>query len=111
MDSRTAWVPVLWHFEVGNLLVQAERRGRVTEAACAEFIDTISALPIDTDTEMHGRAMGHVRVLARRHGLTVYDAAYLDLAVRRGIALATRDRDLIRAGKAAGVEVIELGMA
>ncbi len=108
MERRTAWVPILWHFEVANLLMQAERRGRATEAGCADFIDTLNALPIETEVAMHGRVFGHVRMLARRHGLTVYDAAYLDVAIQRRIPLATRDRALARAARAAGVAVIEL---
>lgn len=107
MDRRTAWVPCLWQFEVTNLLTQAERRRRVTEHACAAFIDILNALPIDTDLDGPARALGPIRNLARAHNLTLYDATYLDLAMRRMLPLATRDRDLQRAATAAGVTLLQ----
>ena len=107
MDRRTTWVPGLWHFEVANLLTQAERRRRVTEQACAALIDILNALPIDTDLDPPARALGPIRNLARAHNLTPYDAAYLDLAMRRMLPLATRDRDLQRAATAAGIMLLQ----
>jgi predicted nucleic acid-binding protein len=107
LDCRTAWVPGLCHFEVANLLTQAEHRSRMTEQTCAEFIDILSALPIETDLDAPPRALGPIRNLARAHNLTSYDAAYLDLAMRRMLPLATRDRDLQRAATAAGITLLQ----
>ncbi|MBV8458304.1 MAG: type II toxin-antitoxin system VapC family toxin [Acetobacteraceae bacterium] len=107
MDCRTAWVPGVWHFEVANLLTQAERRGRVTEQSCATFIDILNALPIEIDVDPYARALGPIRNLARVHNLMPYDAAYLDLALRRMLPLATRDRHLQRAATAAAIVLLQ----
>jgi len=107
MTQRTAIVPGLWHFETASLLLNAERRGRISQSECAAFIDTLMRLPIETDPESASRAHGPVLALARAHDLTPYDGAYLDLAVRRVLPLATRDRDLIRAAHQCGVALIE----
>lgn len=107
LDRRSAWVPYLWHFEVANLLTQAERRRRITEQACAAFVDILKALPIETDFDAPARALGPVRGLARARNLTPYDAAYLDLAMRRLLPLATRDRDLQRVALSAGIALLQ----
>lgn len=107
MTHRTAAVPGLWHFETASLLLHAERRGRISEPDCAAFIDTLLRLPIETDAESEPRAHGPILTLARAHDLTPYDAAYLDLAIRRSLPLATRDQDLVRAARQCGVALIE----
>jgi predicted nucleic acid-binding protein len=107
MDRRTSWVPYLWHFEVANLLTQAEWRARVTEPSCAAFIDVLNTLPVETDLDAPARALGPIQSLARAHNLTCFDAAYLDLAIRRMLPLATRDHDLQRAATAAGIALLQ----
>jgi predicted nucleic acid-binding protein len=101
--SATAVVPALWHLEVANVLLVGERRKRATTAKVAQFLTLLRALPITTDGETHSRAWTDTLNLARTHGLSAYDAAYLELAVRRGLPLATLDNELKAAAKAAGV--------
>lgn len=98
-------VPLLWHAECANLLVTAERRGRVTADQRTELLELLGALPTETDPETD-RIRGPIVRLAMEQRLTVYDAIYLDLARHRGLKLATRDKDLIRAAQATGVELI-----
>jgi predicted nucleic acid-binding protein len=94
-----AMVPNLWHLEVANVLRQAERRGRITAAQVNAGLEALSELPIHTNTETAARAFRDVVALARAHDLTTYDAAYLELALRSGVPLATRDRALLAAAR------------
>jgi predicted nucleic acid-binding protein len=99
-----AWVvPTLWHLEVANALGLAERRGLITPELSRMFLERLDALPIETDPEqLSGRRDGRL-ALARRHGISVYDATYLELCLRLGASLATHERCLIDAAQAAGV--------
>jgi predicted nucleic acid-binding protein len=106
LPHREVLVPLLWHAESANLLLTAERRGRVPSERASELLELLTDLPIETDTET-ARIRGPVFRLARAQGLTVYDAIYLDLAVRRGIGLATRDKDLRRAATAMNLVLVE----
>ena len=106
LTERKAIVPTLWHAECANLLLVAERRKRITPARCAELLDLFDILPLETVDESE-RMRGPVMRLARAHRLTIYDATYLDLAIQRGIELATRDADLRRASRSAGVTLID----
>jgi predicted nucleic acid-binding protein len=98
-----AHAPGLWRFELCNVLVVSERRGRITERDTAQFLQAVSCLPIRLDMDAPEPEL--VR-MARDHGLSVYDAAYLELAARRNLPLATLDNRLARACRAAGVAVI-----
>lgn len=100
-----AVVPGLWHLEVANVLLQAEKRGRITAADIAMRLELIAELPIDTDNETAARAWREILALARAEGLTTYDAVYLELAIRRGLPLLTRDQALIAAAQRTGVAV------
>lgn len=100
------FVPSHWALEVANGLLVAERRKRLSRADVAEAADVLGQLPIETDAETGRRAIGETAALARQYGLTVYDAAYLELALRHGAALATSDAALARAARRAGLEVI-----
>ncbi|MBN9562757.1 MAG: type II toxin-antitoxin system VapC family toxin [Alphaproteobacteria bacterium] len=101
-----AIVPMLWHLEIGNVLLQAERRGRVSSADLSARLELLAALPITTDDQTSSRALREVLSLARAETLTTYDAAYLELAVRRRLPVATKDRPLQRAAKRVGIDVI-----
>jgi predicted nucleic acid-binding protein len=94
-------VPAHWRLEVGNALLMAERRGRIRAGRVDAVWRLLAALPIEVDAETNARAWEGAAELARRHGLTLYDAAYLELAARRRLPLATFDGALVRA---AGVE-------
>ena len=98
-----AVVPQLWGLEVCNVLLVAQRKGRISEAQSARFLALLHQLPIRTDPS--GTALAEVLALGSRHGLTAYDAAYLALAERHAAALATLDADLREAATAAGVEL------
>lgn len=103
----SAVVPGLFALEVTNVLLGAERRGRITPAESARFLRLLEALPIEVDAETPARATRDVLVLARAEGLSSYDAAYLELAVRHGVPLATRDAALAEAARRVGVDVVE----
>ena len=100
------FVPSHWALEVTNGLLMAERRKRISQADAAEAAEVLGQLPIEIDGETGRRAAGPTAGLARQYGLTVYDAACLELALRRGAALATSDAALKKAARKAGVEVI-----
>ncbi len=101
-----ALVPSLWHLELGNVMIQAERRGRILPADVAIRLGLISELPIVTDDQTPIRALHEILTLARTEGLTTYDAAYLELAIRRGLPLATNDKRLRNAGINMGVHIL-----
>ena len=92
-----ALAPALLFFEVRNVLLVNERRGRLTEAQSAEFLRALSRLPIRIDQSPDET---HLMMLARRHRLTVYDAAYLELALRERLSLVTLDARLDAAKRA-----------
>jgi predicted nucleic acid-binding protein len=100
----TAIVPAQWELEVSNVLLMAERRSRLTEAQSARFVTLLGQLPIHVDSA--SVELGGVLATGRRHVLTAYDAAYLVLAEREGVRLATMDAKLRKAAQDAGVAVI-----
>jgi predicted nucleic acid-binding protein len=106
LAERRAVVPRLWHAETTNLLLMAERRHRIKPERCEELLELFASLPIDTQDESD-RLRGPVIRVARAHRLSVHDAVCLDLAMDRGLALATRDVALQKAARAEGVVLIE----
>jgi predicted nucleic acid-binding protein len=105
VKTRGAVVPSLWHLELANVLLLAERRGRTVVGGAAARMELLAQLPIATDTETAVRAWRETLVLARSERLTTYDAAYLELAARRGVPLATKDQELLDAATRIGVQV------
>lgn len=105
-EDSSLWIPSLWWYEVANAVVMACRRKRVTEAQGAQAMELLSSLPLQSESPPGPAAAARLVYLANRHGLSVYDAAYLELAERRGVALATYDQDLLKAARAAGVETL-----
>ncbi len=101
-----AVVPSLFRIEIGNMLRNAERRGRCNETYVARSFDRLSRLAIAIDQETDSHAWVATMALARQHDLTLYDAAYLELALRLGRPLATCDTALIKAGARCGVQVL-----
>jgi predicted nucleic acid-binding protein len=99
-------VPSLWRLEVANVLRSAVRRGRCDEAYVDRMIDRLSQLPIGIDGETDHHAWTDTLSLARRYALTVYDAAYLELALRLRQPLATCDSELIVAAGQRNVPVL-----
>jgi predicted nucleic acid-binding protein len=100
-----AIVPSIWVLEVANGLLVAERRGRLRRADTVEFVALLGGLPILIDRAEPDRALGEILPLAREQNLSSYDAAYLDLAMREGLPLATLDESLRQAAQAVGVAI------
>ena len=109
LANEAASVPVIWHLEVANVLALSERRQRITPAGGTEFIAMLETLTIVIDDETPSRAFGRVLDLAREERLTAYDAAYLELAMRLGLPLASKDGDLCDAAERLGVSVLRAG--
>jgi len=103
LKDAEAIAPALWWFEIRNALVISERRKRITPAQTAQILTHLGELPLRLDPTPDSRT---VMELARTHGLTVYDAAYLELAVRLMVPLATLDRALRAAAPKAGVALL-----
>jgi predicted nucleic acid-binding protein len=101
-NGAKGWVPALWHLELGNVLLGAKRRQRIDQAGIAKFLSTLFAFDIEVDEETITAAWPKTLSLAESHALSVYDAAYLELALRRGLPLATLDQALRRAMHQAG---------
>ena len=104
--EASAWVPCLWPLEVANVLVVAERRGRLAETDWRRFLDLLSGLPIVVADAPPLTRTSALVALARDHDLSAYDAAYLDLAAREGIPLASRDGALVGAANRLGVPLL-----
>jgi predicted nucleic acid-binding protein len=104
LAEASAIVPSLWPLEVANGALVGERSKRTAEVKVMQFLTLLKSLPITTDDETAARAWQETVQLARSHNLSVYDAAYLELAMRRGLPLATLDEDLEAAAAAVGVE-------
>ncbi len=100
-----AWVPSIWPLEVANALLMAERRRRLTRAEVENFLSLLQELPIQVEGETILRVWGEILPLAREERLSVYDAAYLNLAMRLGLPLATLDQALRKAARNCGVLV------
>jgi len=101
--AARAALPVIWPLEVANAVLMGERRQRSTEAQAARWLTYLAYLPISVDDGTNDRAWGEVLSLARAHRLSAYDAACLELALRRGLPLATLDGKLKAAASALGV--------
>jgi len=101
-----AWVPGLWRWEIANVLQLNVRRGRHGGDFRDAALASLALLPVKVDAETDRQAWGSALLLAEHHGLTVYDAAYLEIASRRKIALATLDRALRAAAGSEGVQLL-----
>jgi predicted nucleic acid-binding protein len=101
-----AVAPQLWPIEALNGLLTAERRGRIEREVRKRLAGFLQELPIKIDDETARRSWTTTAHLAEQHRLTAYDATYLELAMRRGVPLATSDTALIAAAKVAGVQLL-----
>lgn len=105
MSSAIACVPCVWALEVANVLLVGECRGRLTEADVSGFLTRVRAMSIEQEPALDSERANAVLSLARRYGLSAYDAAYLELAIRLDVPLATLDSKLLEAAKSAGVSL------
>ena len=101
-----AVVPALWRLEIANGLLVAMRRKRIDRSQRGTAIQSLRNLPLEVDQETDGRAWTDTLRLADLHGLTIYDATYLELALRRSQPLATLDRELMEAARESGVSLL-----
>jgi predicted nucleic acid-binding protein len=106
LQDTGAQVPSLWHLEAANVMVKSLRLDKITQAQASTFVALLEALDIGTDVETSLRALHDTLDLARRYSLSAYDAAYLELALRKGLPLATLDLALSAAAQQAGVPLL-----
>ena len=106
LEAVHAVAPALWPFEVASVLSAAERRGRMNASAQADFLERLWRLPITIEHRPSVWLAQQILPLARTYHLSAYDAAYLELAIREGLPLATLDDDLRRAAVGAGVTLV-----
>jgi predicted nucleic acid-binding protein len=106
MRTSAAIVPAIWPLEVANVLLISERRQRLTQAQMTQFTELLQALAITIEAGATMETLGSVMALGRRYNLPSYDASYLELAMRHGLPLATRDARLRAAAMRAGVPLL-----
>jgi predicted nucleic acid-binding protein len=107
LSGTEAIVPAIWPLEVANVLLVAERRKRLKKADTARFAELLCGLPIVVEWMNSESVLTRVLDNGREFRLSSYDAAYLELAMRQGLALATRDKALRAAAKKGGVRLFE----
>lgn len=100
------WVPALWWYEVGNALLAAQRHKRLAEADRLRALELYGHLPLHTDAILTAASVERFQALAQTYALSVYDAAYLELAQRKDLDLATLDQPLMAAARRAGVRLV-----
>lgn len=104
LETMSGFVPQLWHFEMRNILLTARRRQRITVDGLKDRLAALIDLPLETDREP---ALDEALALAEKHGLTFYDALYLELARRLRAKLASLDAALLRAARGEALSVID----
>jgi len=104
----TALAPPFWPHEVLNALLVGEKRKRISKELVRSFLDDLATLPVALEQFPTAVVLDRIQRLSREHGLTAYDAAYLDLALDSGLPLATLDEDLVRACKKARVRLVQV---
>jgi len=105
--DNAALAPSIWPLEVGNVLLVAERRNRISQPDSMRFLELLSSLPIKIESFSEQRMFEAVLNLARNLGLSSYDASYLDLAMQTGLKLATLDQSLRKAADRCGVATFQ----
>ena len=107
-QGDTAVAPSFWPHEVLNALLAGEKRKRISKELTQLFLDDLAKLPITLEAAPARIVFDRIQTLSRTHGLTSYEAAYLDLALTNGLALATLDEALLRACEKAGATVVRI---
>ena len=102
-----AVVPALWLYEVANVVELAVRRGRIPKETAEAFLHSLADLPIEVENPSRSQVFLTVRALAGQYQLTAYDAAYLELAIRHQLPIASLDKALSRAALAAGLNSVQ----
>jgi predicted nucleic acid-binding protein len=107
LEQATVYVPAIWPLEVSNVLLVAERRKRLSQSDSSRFISLLLELPIIVEPESPERMLSEILALAREYKLSSYDASYLDLAMRKGLPIATTDKNIISAAKRSRVPILK----
>jgi predicted nucleic acid-binding protein len=105
-NAAEALTPAMWPMEVANALLMAERRKRITDSQLTDLLRRISALAILVEPVQTKDVFEQILPVARRHGLSQYDAAYVELALRQSLPLATLDEELRRAAKRSDISLL-----
>jgi len=105
LNGRAILVPALWAIEITNALLVAQRRKRVAQPEVRRFVELLRELTVVVDSQAVADTVSNILPLGREYQLSAYDAAYLDVAMRHSIPLATLDGNLRKAGRKAGVEI------
>jgi predicted nucleic acid-binding protein len=106
--NARAVAPIIWPLEVSNALISAVRRERIDELIANRIRNTLDQLPVDIDSEVAVASLGQrILRLGIEHGLSAYDASYLELAIRRGLPIATQDQKLVQAAADTSVHVLQ----
>ncbi len=108
LEGLTVLVPAIWPLEITNALLVGGRRKRIKQPEVRRFVELLKVLSIVEDTQPAGDTISSVLPLAREYDLSAYDAAYLDVAVRHEIPLATLDAALQKAVRAAGIRIFKV---
>ena len=103
LEGQAVLVPTVWSLEIANALLVGERQKRLGQPEVLRFLTLLESLPVVEDTQTSPERVRNVLPLAREFGLSAYDGAYLELAVRRGAALVTLDAKLAKAADSVGV--------
>lgn len=106
LTQSNAIVPAIWPIEVGNILWSAEKKKRISPYQSTQFKNLLEQLPIEIDKKTSEIALGLILECAREYKITVYDACYLELALRIGTPLATLDKELAEAAQKAGIPIL-----
>ena len=107
LEGHAILVPALWSVEITNAVLMAERRKRVKQPEIRRFVELLDGLTVIMDSQTVTESVSNILPIAREYGLSAYDAAYLDAAVRYGMPLATLDSALQKADRKAGIEIFK----
>jgi predicted nucleic acid-binding protein len=108
LEKEIAFVPGIWPLEIGNILISAERRHRIRYADITQCLELFGKLNIEIDNQTSVKAFHEILSLAHSEKLTTYDAAYLELAMRRGLPLASKDLQLCKVADRLGVLIVQV---
>ena len=108
LENQTVIVPAIWAVEITNALLVGQRRKRIRQPEVRRFVDLLKGLSIVEERQTFAETVSNVLPLAREYDLSAYDAAYLDVAIRHEIPLATLDAAMQKACTAAGIEIFKM---
>ena len=106
LEIEQAFVPEIWSLEISNILILAERKKRIKYADIVQFLELINKLNIEIDNETSTKAFNEILSLAYSEKITTYDASYLELAMRKGVPLASKDLQLYKTAERLGIKLL-----